>query len=113
MWIEPMLKKRYSRRRFMKTGITWTAGLAASRHALSTPLDNRQRAVSRTSLKSLTAIPTTCKQCPAGCGVIAYLNGNRLIQILYIDVRALAWSPALFYWLKPDYAIRSEILTIT
>ncbi len=66
----------------MKTGITWTAGLAASRHALSTPLDHRQRAVSRTSLKSLTAIPTTCKQCPAGCGVIAYLNGNRLVQIL-------------------------------
>jgi thiosulfate reductase/polysulfide reductase chain A len=77
-----MLKKRYSRRRFMKTGITWTAGLAVSRHALSTPQDHRQRAVSRTSLKSLTPIPTTCKQCPAGCGVIAYLNGNMLVQIL-------------------------------
>jgi anaerobic selenocysteine-containing dehydrogenase len=66
----------------MKTSITWTAGLAASHHALSTPLDHGQRAVSRTSLKSLTAISTTCKQCPAGCGVIAYLNGNRLVQIL-------------------------------
>jgi thiosulfate reductase/polysulfide reductase chain A len=77
-----MLKKRYSRRRFLKTGITLTAGLTAGRNALSTPRDYTQKAVSRTSLKSLTAIPTTCKQCPAGCGVIAYLNGNRLVQIL-------------------------------
>lgn len=66
----------------MKTGITWTAGMAAGRHALSKPRDHTQIAVSRTSLKSLTAIPTTCKQCPAGCGIIAYLNGNKLVQIL-------------------------------
>ena len=66
----------------MKTGITWTAGMAASHHALSKSRDHTQIAVSRTSLKSLTAIPTTCKQCPAGCGIIAYLNGNRLVQIL-------------------------------
>ncbi len=66
----------------MKTGITWTAGMAASHHALSKSRDHAQIAVSRTSLKSLTAIPTTCKQCPAGCGIIAYLNGNRLVQIL-------------------------------
>lgn len=39
-------------------------------------------AVSRTSLKGLQAVPTTCQQCPAGCGIIAYLNGDRLVQIL-------------------------------
>jgi anaerobic selenocysteine-containing dehydrogenase len=39
-------------------------------------------AVSRTSLKTLRAIPTTCEQCPAGCGLIAYLDGERLVQIL-------------------------------
>jgi anaerobic selenocysteine-containing dehydrogenase len=77
-----MLKKRYSRRRFLKTGITWTAGMAVSHRTLARTRDQRQRAVSRTSLKSLKAIPTTCKQCPAACGVIAYLNGNRLVQIL-------------------------------
>jgi thiosulfate reductase/polysulfide reductase chain A len=77
-----MLKNRYSRRRFLKTGITLTAGLTTARHALSKPRVHKQKAVSRTSLKPLTAIPTTCKQCPAGCGVIAYLNGNRLVQIL-------------------------------
>jgi anaerobic selenocysteine-containing dehydrogenase len=66
----------------MKTSLTWTAGMAASRHALPKSHFYSQKAVSRTSLKSLTAIPTTCKQCPAGCGVIAYLNGSRLVQIL-------------------------------
>ncbi len=66
----------------MKASLSWTAGMAAGRHALSKPHIHRQKAVSRTSLKSLTAIPTTCKQCPAGCGVIAYLNGSRLVQIL-------------------------------
>ena len=66
----------------MRTSLTWTAGLATSRYTLSKSQKHGQKAVSRTSLKSLTAIPTTCKQCPAGCGVIAYLNGSRLVQIL-------------------------------
>lgn len=66
----------------MKTGIAWSAGIAAGHHALSRPYEHTQLAVSRTSLKSLTAIPTTCKQCPSGCGIIAFLNGNRLVQIL-------------------------------
>ncbi len=66
----------------MKTGVAWGAGVVAGRQAFSKPHDQIQTAVSRTSLKSLTAIPTTCKQCPAGCGVMAYLNGNRLVQIL-------------------------------
>lgn len=43
---------------------------------------NEIKAVSRTSLKPLRSLPTTCRQCPAGCGIIAYLDGEKLVQIL-------------------------------
>ena len=67
----------------MKDGFSLMAGTSLSLGALSrSDHDKKKIGVSRTSLKSLTAIPTTCQQCPAGCGVIAYLNGNRLVQIL-------------------------------
>lgn len=75
-----MWKKSYSRRRFLKTGMACAVGLSTSREMV---FQKRQTgAVSRTSLKTLQAIPTTCKQCAAGCGVIAYLNGSQLVQIL-------------------------------
>lgn len=59
----------------------------ASTAAAISPLPGRTKnksisGVSRTSLKPLRIIPTTCEQCPAGCGVHAQLNGERLIQIL-------------------------------
>lgn len=58
-------------------------GAAASAGALQgQPVQHQASAVSRTSLKELKSIPTTCQQCPAGCGVIAYLDGDRLVQIL-------------------------------
>jgi len=57
-----------------------TAASAGTRQGLSH--EQKAVAVSRTSLKELRAIPTTCQQCPAGCGVIAYLDGDRLVQIL-------------------------------
>ncbi len=67
----------------MKTGLTWIAGTAASLGSSGmTTTDKKINAVSRTSLKALHAIPTTCQQCPAGCGIIAYLDGERLVQIL-------------------------------
>ncbi len=67
----------------MKDGLAIAATTSLSIRAFSqSSRDKRMRGVSRTSLKSLTAIPTTCRQCPAGCGIIAYLNGNRLVQIL-------------------------------
>lgn len=78
-----MTKVKFSRRRFIKTGLVGFAGLAAGvgpAHRLYAK--KRPRAVSRTSLKSLRAIPTTCEQCPAGCGIIACLDGDRLVQIL-------------------------------
>ena len=67
----------------MKDGLSLTAGTTLSLQAFSQSFsENKKTGVSRTSLKSLTAIPTTCRQCPAGCGIIAYLNGDRLVQIL-------------------------------
>jgi anaerobic selenocysteine-containing dehydrogenase len=77
-----MSKKRISRRRFMKTGITWFAGTAAGLGLMQRPTSVKKAGVSRTSLKSLQVIPTTCEQCPAGCGINAYLNGERLVQLL-------------------------------
>ncbi len=67
----------------MKNGLAWIAGAAAGFSSTEkAAADNQLTAVSRTSLKSLRAIPTTCGQCPAGCGVIAYLDGEKLVQIL-------------------------------
>jgi len=58
-------------------------GAAANAGALQgRSIQHRAAAVSRTSLKDLRAIPTTCRQCPAGCGVVAYLDGDRLVQIM-------------------------------
>ncbi|MCK4817150.1 hypothetical protein KA005_15375, partial [bacterium] len=78
-----MIKRKISRRGFIKTGLVWATGTAASfGKTQRITLDKKSTAVSRTSLKTLHAIPTTCEQCPAGCGIIAYLDGERLVQIL-------------------------------
>lgn len=67
----------------MKVGLSFAAGASMNLQVLPPAVFDKKRiAVSRTSLKQLTAIPTTCLQCPARCGVIAYLNGDRLVQIL-------------------------------
>lgn len=68
---------------FMKSGLAWIAGTTARLNSFpKARIQKDASSVSRTSLKSLRAISTTCGQCPAGCGVIAYLNGDRLVQIL-------------------------------
>ena len=77
-----MSKTRISRRRFMKTGLAWFAGAATGLGSFQKPASIKKGGVSRTSLKPLQAIPTTCEQCPAGCGITAYLNGERLVQLL-------------------------------
>jgi len=64
-------------------GIFGVTGLAARAGAVQKGSWNKDVVgVSRTSLKPLRAIPTTCEQCPAGCGIIAYLDGERLVQLL-------------------------------
>jgi len=78
-----MSKIGISRRRFIKTGLGCVAAAATSIGTAQIPAaDKKTMGVSRTSLKSLYAIPTTCEQCPAGCGIIVYLDGERLVQIL-------------------------------
>lgn len=67
----------------MKIGLSCMAGTAVGVQSLPQVIQKKGAiGVSRTSLKRLVAIPTTCDLCPAGCGVIAYLNGERLVQIL-------------------------------
>jgi len=67
----------------MKTGLACLAGTAVDGTALhaSSSLKSK-RAVSRTSLKTLRSIPTTCGLCPSGCGILAFLDGDRCVQIL-------------------------------
>lgn len=78
-----MKNKEISRRRFIKSGLAWVAGTAASLRSFGKASSAQEmKAVSRTSLKSLRAIPTTCEQCPAGCGIVGYLDGDRLVKIL-------------------------------
>ena len=78
-----MKQRKISRRRFLKTGLAWVAGTTAGLSCIGkAALDKGTKAVSRTSLKPLRPIPTTCEQCPAGCGITAYLDGERLVQIL-------------------------------
>jgi thiosulfate reductase/polysulfide reductase chain A len=78
-----MGKKGVSRRRFMKDGLSMIAGTSLCLGTFPASAGDIKRiGVSRTSLKKLIAIPTTCQLCPASCGIIAYLNGDRLVQIL-------------------------------
>lgn len=77
-------KTGISRRWFMKLGLSGFAGLTVHKYGRGKSRSDKglPAAVSRTSLKKLKAIPTTCRQCPAGCGIIAYLDGDRLVQVL-------------------------------
>jgi len=77
-----MNKHKISRRRFLKAGLTIAGTSAGLGHLPEAFSETKTGGVSRTALKPLRAIPTTCDQCPAGCGVIAYLDGDRLVQIL-------------------------------
>jgi thiosulfate reductase/polysulfide reductase chain A len=77
-------KTGISRRWFMKLGLSGYAGLTVHKYGRGKSLLKKDLpdAVSRTSLKNLQAIPTTCRQCPAGCGIVAYLDGDRLVQVM-------------------------------
>jgi anaerobic selenocysteine-containing dehydrogenase len=78
-----MSEKDITRREFMKAGMSCVVGAAAGAGSFpGLSFQHQASAVSRTSLKELKAIPSTCRQCPAGCGIIAYLDGDRLVQIL-------------------------------
>lgn len=77
-----MSKKEISRRKFIKSGLIGFAGLSSPPGLFKQPESAQNPTnVSRTSLKPLLAIPTTCEQCPAGCGVIGHLDGDRLVRL--------------------------------
>jgi len=63
----------------MRTGLACLAGTALDGKALQS---KSKQAVSRTSLKTLRVFPTTCSLCAAGCGILAYLDGDRCVRIL-------------------------------
>jgi thiosulfate reductase/polysulfide reductase chain A len=73
-----------SRRWFMKLGLSGLAGMTFAKKTGGKGSTGifQPFAVSRTSSKPLIPVATTCKQCPAGCGIIAYLDGDRLVQIM-------------------------------
>jgi thiosulfate reductase/polysulfide reductase chain A len=67
----------------MRIGLSCVTGTAIGiRGFPQTAPAEKATEVSRTSLRPLMGIPTTCEICPAKCGIIAYLNGERLVQIL-------------------------------
>jgi anaerobic selenocysteine-containing dehydrogenase len=78
-----MAKKNVTRREFIKTGmVCLTSVLTHGRARQGYCEADKIKGVSRSSLKSLQSIPTTCGMCPAGCGIMGFLDGTRLVQIL-------------------------------
>ncbi|MDO8673520.1 MAG: molybdopterin-dependent oxidoreductase [Dehalococcoidia bacterium] len=74
-----------TRRDFLKLGAA-TASLLAMERGLTAlvdagELDKGGRSVSRTSGVLRTAIPSTCLQCPAGCGILGFVEDGRLVKI--------------------------------
>ena len=75
----------FTRREFMKLGIA-----SAGCFALGGPLDELlsageveelARGVSSVSGKYYKAVPTTCGMCEAGCGILAFTEGNRVVTV--------------------------------
>ncbi len=77
-----MKRKEISRRQFLKSGILLAQAAMGFSALKKGEFQEKVSSVSRTSLKKLASIPTTCELCPAGCGIIAFLNQGRLVQIL-------------------------------
>jgi len=75
-----------SRRDFLKLGAASTAVLAiesqfgAIAHAAEQLVEGG-RSVNRTSGLPRSFLPSTCTQCPAGCGIIGYVEESRLVKI--------------------------------
>jgi anaerobic selenocysteine-containing dehydrogenase len=74
-----------TRRDFLKLGAASTALLAIETQlhplAQAVELVNGGRSVNRTSGLPRSFLPSTCMQCPAGCGIIGYVEESRLVKI--------------------------------
>jgi thiosulfate reductase/polysulfide reductase chain A len=74
-----------SRRHFLKLGAASTAVLAVESRfgpiARAAELLEGGRSVNRTSGLPRSFLPSTCIQCPAGCGIVGYVEESRLVKI--------------------------------
>lgn len=74
-----------TRRSFIKLGAASTAVLAIESRfgpiARAAELLEGGRSVNRTSGLPRSFLPSTCTQCPAGCGTIGYVEESRLVKI--------------------------------
>ncbi len=74
-----------TRRDFLKLGAASTALLAVESQlspiARAVELVDGGRSVNRTSGLPRSFLPSTCTQCPAGCGIIGYVEESRLVKI--------------------------------
>lgn len=74
-----------NRRDFLKLGAASTAVLAVESRlgpiARAAELLEGGRSVNRTSGLPRSFLPSTCTQCPAGCGTIGYVEESRLVKI--------------------------------
>ncbi|MBE0429899.1 MAG: molybdopterin-dependent oxidoreductase [Thermoleophilia bacterium] len=74
-----------SRRDFLRLGAASTAVLAVESQfrplARAAELLEGGRSVNRTSGLPRSFLPSTCTQCPAGCGIIGYVEESRLVKI--------------------------------
>ncbi len=74
-----------SRRNFLKLGAAGTALLAieSQLHPLAQAMEMMDggRSVNRVSGLPRSFLPSTCTQCPAGCGIIGYVEESKLVKI--------------------------------
>lgn len=74
---------KFTRRKFLKVGMTGAAAFALESqvgpllHALE-PLSN---SVSKTTGRLRRCIPTICRQCGAGCGILGFVEDSKLVGI--------------------------------
>ncbi len=68
---------RISRRRFLSLGLA--AGAAASVQSASWAFFGH---VMRTADRMDTPVPTVCRACPAGCGIVGYVRNKELVAIM-------------------------------
>ena len=74
-----------TRRDFLKLGAASTAMLAieSQLHPLAQAMElmDGGRSVNRTSGLPRSSLPSTCTQCPAGCGIVGYVEESKLVKI--------------------------------
>ena len=76
---------KLTRRRFMKFGAAGASALAVERSlgilSDAMELDIGGKQVSRTTGKLRKAVPTTCLNCYARCGILGYVENGRIVKL--------------------------------